>query len=134
MVFHWHGRNRVFTRLMNPPAALPPNAVVMRARVDLDIAVEDRARAELQAACRAAPVPGWVLVCFEDDCFVDVRGVQIFLDAAAQAAVAGGRFGVVAPPRSLRRIVTVLGLDELPIFDSWAAISPIDDSDSTTTV
>ncbi|HWB67157.1 MAG TPA: STAS domain-containing protein [Mycobacteriales bacterium] len=119
---------------MNPPGDVSLDAVVLRVEVDLDIATEDRARRELQAAVAGSPGPGWLLMCFADDLFVDVRGVQLFVDAAADAVGLGRRLAVVAPPRSLRRIVSVLGIDELAIIDSWATVSELDDPDSATSV
>lgn len=119
---------------MNPPGEVALDAVALRVEVDLDIATEERARRELEAVCTGVPGSGWLLVCFADDLFVDVRGVQLFLDAAANIDGLGRWLAVVAPPRSLRRIVSVLGLDELTIFDSWAAVSELDDPDSATSV
>ncbi len=85
------------------------------ARADLDLATLAGARRELSALI-AGGNPGTVLVYLGSERFVDLRGLQLLVDTARGIRSRGGALAVVAPPRSLRRLVQ-LGLlgSELPL-------------------
>lgn len=99
----------------------------LRALVDLDLASEDRARAELLAACTQIGPVRWVVVFLGEHVFVDVRGLSALLDARLAADGAGLGLAVVAPPRCLRLMVDVLGAGgQLLLADSpWHAVQLI---------
>lgn len=81
---------------------------------DLDLATVPTAHTELSALLADVTAPGSVLVYLGAECFVDVRGMRLLVDAARQARRRGGDLAVVAPPRCLRSMVIRLGVgDEL---------------------
>ena len=84
---------------------------------DLDLASAAAVHAELTALLTDVTAPGSVLVYLGAECFVDVRGMRLLVDAARQARRRGGDLAVVAPPPCLRRMVTRVGVgDELVLI------------------
>jgi hypothetical protein len=51
-----------------------------------------------------------VLVYLGAERFIDVRGMRLLLDVAGQVRYRGGSLVVVAPPRSLQKMLHVLDL------------------------
>jgi hypothetical protein len=89
------------------------------AREDLDQASVGRARAELGALFTGQAGPRRLLVYLGTDCFVDLRGLRLLLDLAVEVRRHGGVLIVVAPPRCLTEMVTLLALEEeLPTVTS----------------
>jgi hypothetical protein len=77
---------------------------------DLEWFQECQAREELVDLCRAPGDHSGITVLVGLDRFIDLRGLRLLLEASTLAAEHGRRFEVVRPPRSLRRMVGVLGL------------------------
>jgi anti-anti-sigma factor len=89
------------------------------AQDDLDFASVGRARAQLAALFTAGACPYRLLVYLGAECFVDLRGLRLLLALAAEVQRCGGALAVVAPPHSLRKMISVLALqEELPMVDS----------------
>jgi anti-anti-sigma factor len=80
------------------------------ARQDLDMMTAPRARAELAAVSSETGRPDWVLVYLGAEIFVDLRGLEVLLDVAAQVRAGGGELVVVSPPHCLCVMITMLGL------------------------
>lgn len=98
---------------------------VVRADRDLEFTDEAEARTELRAAAKATVPAGSLLVYIGAQRFVDVRGLATLVDAARYARDAGRRLTVVAPPRSLRRMIEILKLEAaLPCADTVRAAVP----------
>ena len=100
------------------------------AREDLDHESVGRARVQLAALFDEEPGPRRLLVYLGGDCFVDLRGLRLLLDLAAQLRCRGGALVVVAPPLCLTEMLAVLDLEEsLPMVGSvrraawWARTS-----------
>lgn len=112
---------------VEPAAVLQPvtseelaGAAAWRAVVDLDIATEARARAELEAAVARCHSDGhgWLVLDLAG-VFVDVRGVAVLLDTRELALRAGSRLVIAAAPPSLRLIWEALQLDgAVPLLQS----------------
>lgn len=86
------------------------------ARQDLDLATVAAARRELSALLEPLRSPGNVLVYLGPECFVDLRGVRLLANVAAQVRSRGGALAVVAPPRCVRQMVLLGRLEaELPL-------------------
>src|SRR5690348_14652320 len=68
------------------------------ARQDLDMATVATARRELSALLEPVRGPGTVLVYLGLECFVDIRGLRLLVDTAAEVQCRGGALAVVAPP------------------------------------
>jgi anti-anti-sigma factor len=87
------------------------------ARTDLDVATVGRARTELSAVFTSRHEAGNVLVHLGRECFVDLRGLRVLVDAARRIRSLGGALAVVAPPRSLTRLMQAGHVDvELPLI------------------
>jgi anti-anti-sigma regulatory factor len=110
---------RVFSApLQSPDGSCTDDSIRLVPLADLDLATETGARAELEEACEARGTYRWVVVHGEPEWFVDVRGLAVLLDGAAQADRRGRELVVVAPPSSLRQSVGALGLgDRLRLID-----------------
>ena len=89
------------------------------AREDLDAASTGRARIQLSSLFSRGTGPQRLLVYLGTDRFVDLRGLRLLLDLAAQTRRHGGVLTVVAPPRCLTATVSMLDLEEtLPMVGS----------------
>lgn len=82
----------------------PEVAVWVRINCDLDLATEHRARRDLRKLSAGAAKGGRVIVEFAPDVFVSVIGLSVLLEAARLVQAGCGRFAVVHPPPSLRRM------------------------------
>jgi anti-anti-sigma regulatory factor len=80
------------------------------ARQDLDLCTAPTARAELADVLAAPDGPEWMLVHLGVECFVDLHGLRLLVEVAAQVRVRGGDLVVVAPPRCLRMMVGLMDL------------------------
>lgn len=100
--------------------ASPRAGVALRVTADLDAGHEHLARRQLTAWCRAV-APRAVTVRIGPDRFVDVRGLSVLLDAVAAAP---GRLLVEEAPRSLLRMLDVLGLDLPAVAHHLPAVPP----------
>ncbi len=96
------------------------------ARTDLDIATVATARQELSALLTTTG-SGTLLVYLGSECFVDLRGLRLLVEVAAQLRSRGGALAVVAPPHCLRQMVRLGRLEaQLPLLRtvrhavSWA--------------
>jgi anti-anti-sigma factor len=96
------------------------------ARTDLDIATVATARRELSSLLKTTG-SGTLLVYLGAECFVDLRGLRLLVEATAQLRSRGGALAVVAPPYCLRQMVLLGELGaELPLLRtarhaaSWA--------------
>jgi ABC-type transporter Mla MlaB component len=98
--------------VLRPVAVAGTQVPGWRVVSDLDVATEERARAELAAAVArcCAEGHGWCVLQF-DDVFVDVRGTAVLLEAQELARASGCRLVVVGAPMSLRTIWEALHLD-----------------------
>jgi anti-anti-sigma factor len=94
---------------VSPTEGFDAAVLPVRASGDLDLAVEKSSRAELRAICRTEGVR-CVLLHLGEDVFVDVRGLDVLLDAAASAHRNGRRLLIVAPPQCLVRMICALDL------------------------
>jgi anti-anti-sigma factor len=104
----------VFERVGLPTAG---GVTWLWARRDLDMATVATARRELSALLEPVFGPCTVLVYLGHECFVDIRGLRLLVDTAAEVRRRGGALGVVAPPRCLRRLVQLALLDAaLPLI------------------
>ncbi len=104
-------RGSVFHIVGRPEA---PGVTWAWAQSDLDMASESTARAELADLLDGDGPAGVLLVYLGEECFVDVRGLRLLLDASTRLRKRDGQLRVVAPPLSLRRMIQLLGLaDEL---------------------
>lgn len=84
----------------------------LRVTADIDSACEARARAELTSL--STDGPALLVLQFADDAYVDVRGLDVLLDAARRLRGRGGGMMVVNSPYSLRRMLQILNMhDEL---------------------
>ena len=89
------------------------------ARADLDSATVAAARRELSLLIGPGHNPGNVLVYLGPECFVDLRGLRLLVDTARRVRLRGGALAVVSPPRCLRRMVQLDGIDaELPLVST----------------
>jgi anti-anti-sigma factor len=95
-------------------------------RTDLDIATVATARRELSSLLTTTG-SGTLLVYLGSECFVDLRGLRLLVEAAAQLRSRGGALAVIAPPYCLRQMVRLGELGaELPLLRtarhaaSWA--------------
>ena len=86
----------------------------------------DRAR-ELSALLTTTGGVGALLVYLGAECFVDLHGLRLLVEVAAQLRSRGGALAVVAPPYCLRQMVCLGELGaELPLLRtahhaaSWA--------------
>lgn len=87
------------------------------ARDDLDLATVTTAERELTSFLAEAETPGCVLIYLGADRFVDLRGLRLLVGLGTRLRGVGGELAVVAPPRSLRLLIEVVGLDgELPLL------------------
>ena len=95
------------------------------AQSDLDMASESTARAELAEVLDRDGAVAVLLVYLGPECFVDVRGLRLLLDASERLRKRNGQMLVVAPPLCLRRMIDLLGLsDVLPtLFSEQQAAS-----------
>jgi anti-anti-sigma regulatory factor len=112
--------SRAFDLPVATDAGSPDTTVLLRAVVDLDLASETAAREQLRA-CEAA---GWtrIIVTIDPDCFVDVRGLNVLLDAARRARGRSREFVVVDRGGLVRKMVTALQLQaELYVADAPTA-------------
>ena len=107
-----------------------PGATWVWARDHLDHESVERARNELSGLFDEEPGPRRLLVYLGCDCFVDLGGLRLRLDLAAQLHCRGGALVVVAPPVCLTEMLAVLDLqDALPMMSSvrraawWARTS-----------
>jgi anti-anti-sigma factor len=94
---------------LSPHEACGGDVLPVRATGDLDVAVEQQARAELRAICGLDGVRA-VRLFLGDAVFVDARGLDVLLDASAGARRHGRRLTIVAPPRCLIRMIDALEL------------------------
>jgi anti-anti-sigma factor len=85
------------------------------------------ARRELSPLLKRTSGVDTLLVYLGSECFVDLRGLRLLVEAAAQLRSRGGALAVVAPPHCLRQMVRLSGLGaELPLLRttrhavSWA--------------
>ena len=106
----------------------------MWARADLDMATVATARRELSSLLTTSGGVGALLVYLGSECFVDLRGLRLLVEVAAQLRSRGGALAVVAPPHSLRQMVRLAELGaELPLLRtarhavSWARTHGSDD-------
>jgi anti-anti-sigma regulatory factor len=108
----------VFRALPAPTAAgWPDRSIRLAPVVDLDLATETRARAELAAACNGDGEHRRVVVIVGERCFVDVRGIAVLVDAARLARLRGCELIVIDTAGRLRKYVAALALDsELPVL------------------
>src|SRR6185312_16127602 len=87
------------------------------ARADLDIATVATARRELSSLLTTIGDAGTLLVYLGAECFVDLRGLRLLVEVAAQLRSRGGALAVVAPPHCLRQMVRLGELGaELPLL------------------
>ena len=85
------------------------------ARQDLDMATASLASHELTGLLSAVDGPDRLLVHLGGGCFVDLHGLRVLVDVAAQVRARGGTLLVVAPPRCLQVMIATTGLGaELP--------------------
>jgi hypothetical protein len=82
------------------------------AREDLDGMSVGRARGQLAALLASEPEPLRLLLYLGADRFVDLRGLRLLLDLDAQVRRRGGALAVVAPPRCLTEMTSLLALEE----------------------
>jgi anti-anti-sigma factor len=75
------------------------------ARTDLDMATVATARRELSSLLTTTGGAGALLVYLGSECFVDLRGLRLLVEVAAQLRSRGGALAVVAPPHCLRQMV-----------------------------
>ncbi|MDT0352005.1 STAS domain-containing protein [Pseudonocardia charpentierae] len=97
------------------------------ARTDLDTATVATARRELSSLLTTTGGVGTLLVYLGSECFVDLRGLRLLVEVAAQLRSQGGALAVVAPPYCLRQMVRLGRLEaQLPLLRtarqaaSWA--------------
>jgi anti-anti-sigma factor len=97
------------------------------ARTDLDMATVATARRELSSLLTTTGGAGALLVYLGSECFVDLRGLRLLVEVAAQLRSRGGALAVVAPPHCLRQMVRLGELGaQLPLLRtarhaaSWA--------------
>src|SRR5690242_17177783 len=92
-------------------ASEPPDGVVLIvAARDLDYGTEMQARRELhELIARGNASAIWLYL--GEHAFVDTRGLHVLIDASRRARAAGQRLRVLAAPRSLRRMLALVGLD-----------------------
>ena len=89
----------------------------MWARTDLDMATVATARRELSALLTTTGGVGALLVYLGSECFVDLHGLRLLVEVAAQLRSQGGALAVVAPPYCLRQMVRLGELGaELPLL------------------
>jgi anti-anti-sigma factor len=91
-----------------PRRAGPPGGAQIVMTGELDVASAARARA---AIARAQADSAAVVCDLRGLSFIDVRGVHVLLDAAADARCNGGRLTVAHPPATLLRLLGLLGLE-----------------------
>jgi anti-anti-sigma factor len=89
------------------------------AQDDLDMATVPAARAELAELLATDASPRCLLVYLGAECFVDIRGLRMLVEAARQLRERDGKLAVVAPPHCVRVMASRLHLaDELPLVAS----------------
>lgn len=119
------GRGRPVFDLVGPVTPWGPTWAWVQEDIDFDSV--GRARTQLWRMFAAEGCPHRLLVHLGAERFVDLRGMRLLLDVAAELARGGGALAVVAPPRCLTRMATVFALQqELPMVEtvhgaaSWA--------------
>jgi anti-anti-sigma regulatory factor len=110
---------RVFAHVDSPPVSTALRLLWLRPTADLDLATEADATGELAMICTADADFEWIVVHGGPEWFVDVRGSMVLIRGSELARRHDRDLVVVDPPWSLRRIVTVLGMqDQLHLLDS----------------
>lgn len=77
---------------------------------DLDISTEAELRAAVTAALQMTPSP--LVVDLDDAMFCGARGLAVLVEATAEAATLGVELVLAHCPRSLLRLVELLGLQD----------------------
>ncbi len=96
----------------------PRGALILKVRLDLDVATESAAREELVRRVEGARGP---VVVDLTDRFMGVSGIRVLLAAGATADRRGAPFAVVGAPRWLRELAPALEIDDqLPFHPTVA--------------
>ena len=89
--------------------SLPTGAVLVQLCGDLDMAVEPTMRDHFACAVRLSP---HLLVDMRDVEFIDCAGLRALLWGRERALSEGGSFGLVAPPRPVRRLLELARVED----------------------
>jgi hypothetical protein len=89
--------------------AIPAGVTWLWAKGDLDRGNVRAARGELAELFRDGTCPRWLSVYLGNECFVDLRGLELLIEVAERVWRGGGELVVVAPPYGLQRMVELLG-------------------------
>jgi anti-sigma B factor antagonist len=93
-------------------------AAVVTAAGEIDAATADSLKQAISSSLDAGVRR--VLVDFAEVTFIDSTGLGVLVKAHRNAEAADASFGVVHPTRQTRKLIGVLGLDELlNIYDSF---------------
>ena len=116
MVAELSQRRPVFEIVGRPTS---PGATWVWAQGDLTSASVARARVDLSGLFAAGTRPHRVLLYVGVECVVDLRGLGLLLEVAAEVRNRGGALVVVAPPDCLKEVATLIASEEeLPMIDS----------------
>ena len=116
MVAELSQRRPVFEIVGRPTS---PGATWVWTQGDLTSASVGRARVDLSGLFAAGTCPRRVLLYVGVECVVDLRGLGLLLEVAAEVRNRGGALVVVAPPDCLKEVATLIASEEeLPMIDS----------------
>lgn len=111
-------------RRLRATGAGPRPVILLRPRVDLDLAAEPRLRAELARHLADSRLrAGCVIVLHLGGRFVDGRGLLVLVETAERARRLGSTLAVVAPSAELVRMTQLLRGVSLPLFDSVVSLT-----------
>lgn len=109
------------------PVDREPRIEVLRVPEELDLASADGLAERAYAAIASC---AWLLLDLTGLSFCDARGLSAFVRIANHADMAGCRYGLIAPPPPITKILPIGGLDRrMPVYltidDALEHLAPI---------
>lgn len=113
---------------MDPHLTLSTSSLGDRAVVSVSGEVDLATAGELSDYALEAlrTVSPHVVVDLTDVTFMDSTGIKSLITIDRRTALAGGSFSLVGPSRSVRKLLTLTGLDEtFPVYESIDQLSTV---------